>query len=199
MKAFGRRTELIEIGQRSERTAPPPSYTPPPRPQEPPALVRLRDEVMGRIDPAAVAQLSHERLREELEGLSHEVAERERLELTARDQARLAEELTQDMVGYGPLDPLLHDEAITERAAPSAGIPARVLLKYVCRGGVRRLKRRPQTEQQAGCDRERASKREQTPVHERHGERLQASRHDALDKRRRQYRDRQTKHSPGNR
>ena len=59
---------------------------------------------------------------------------------------------------------LQHDQAVAERTAPSAGIAAGVLLKHVRGGGVRRLKRRAEAEQQTGRDRERAGKREQTRV-----------------------------------
>ncbi len=77
-------------------------------------LAKLRAEVMDRIDPAVASELPPESLRRQLEAVVHEVAERDRLQLTAREQADLAEELTQDMVGYGPLDPLLRDETITD-------------------------------------------------------------------------------------
>ena len=74
-------------------------------------MAKLRTEVMDRIDPAVAAELSPEALRKQLETVVHEVAERDRLQLTAREQADLAEELTQDMVGYGPIDPLLRTRA----------------------------------------------------------------------------------------
>ena len=77
-------------------------------------LAKLRAEVMDRIDPAAAVELPPEALRKQLETLVHEVAERDRLELTAREQATLAEELAHDMVGYGPLEPLLRDESVTD-------------------------------------------------------------------------------------
>ncbi|MBU8537355.1 CpaF family protein [Falsiroseomonas tokyonensis] len=77
-------------------------------------IAQLRTTVMDRIDPAVAARLSPEQLCEQLARLVHEVAGQERLELTLREQAALAEELTQDMVGYGPLDPLLRDETVTD-------------------------------------------------------------------------------------
>ena len=97
----------------------PPARAPRPEPEVKVAekqrmLAKLRTEVMDRIDPAVAAELPPESLRKQLEAVVHEVAERDRLELTAREQAELAEELTQDMVGYGPLDPLLRDESVTE-------------------------------------------------------------------------------------
>ncbi len=61
------------------------------------------------------------------------------------------------------------------------------------------MQRRPEAEQQTGRDRERAGKREQTPIHQRDGERLQSDGHDPLDERRGQHRNRQTQHAAGDR
>ena len=130
---FGRRTEAPpQASPEPKKPAPPepaattaalparaPARAPRPEPEVKVAekqrmLHKLRAEVMDRIDPAVAAELSPEALRKQLETVVHEVAERDRLQLTAREQAELAEELTQDMVGYGPLDPLLKDESVTE-------------------------------------------------------------------------------------
>ncbi|MFC0408559.1 CpaF family protein [Roseomonas elaeocarpi] len=78
------------------------------------ALTRLRAQVMERVDSAVAAELQPHELQAQLEGLVHEIAERERLELTAREQARMAEQMANDMVGYGPLEALLRDEGINE-------------------------------------------------------------------------------------
>jgi pilus assembly protein CpaF len=53
-------------------------------------------------------------LRAEPEPLIHSIADRERVQLSARDQAELAQELTDDMVGFGPLEPLLRDDSISD-------------------------------------------------------------------------------------
>ncbi len=134
---FGRRTEPPQPSAPKQAVAPAPvaaapaATTPAVAPARPPVraprpepevkvaekqrmLSKLRAEVMDRIDPAVAAELPAESLRKQLETVVHEVAERDRLQLTAREQADLAEELTQDMVGYGPLDPLLRDESITD-------------------------------------------------------------------------------------
>ncbi|HWL80336.1 MAG TPA: CpaF family protein [Roseomonas sp.] len=109
MKNFGRRTEA----------APPPADPGPAAapareaPREAP-LLRLRSQVMDRVDPVVAAELPALALRSQLEAIVHEVADRDRLELSAREQARLAEELTHDMVGYGPLEPLLQDDSISD-------------------------------------------------------------------------------------
>lgn len=111
MKPFGRRAE-----------APPPVPANEPAPSSAPAreasreapLFRLRTQVMNRVDPVVAAELPAPALRAQLEAIVHEVADRQRLELSAREQARLAEELTHDMVGYGPLEPLLQDDSISD-------------------------------------------------------------------------------------
>jgi pilus assembly protein CpaF len=110
MKPFGRRAEA----------APPPATEAPASPgpvREAPRevpLLRLRSQIMDRVDPVAAAELPATALRAQLEAIVHEVADRHRLELSAREQAQLAEELTHDMVGYGPLEPLLRDDSISD-------------------------------------------------------------------------------------
>jgi len=110
MKPFGRRIEETAL----------PEFVYPPRPV---AVVsgpdiglrlRLRGKVMEQLDSAAVAEMSPEVLRAELEPIIHEVADQERVQLSARDQAQLAQELTDDMVGFGPLEPLLRDDSICD-------------------------------------------------------------------------------------
>ena len=77
-------------------------------------LLRLRGKIMERLDSAGVAEMAPEVLRAELEPVIHEIAGQERVQLSARDQTRLAQELSDDMVGFGPLEPLLRDESISD-------------------------------------------------------------------------------------
>lgn len=109
MKTFGRRAEVPP----APANEPVPGNTPREAPREAP-LFRLRSQVMDRVDPTVAAELPAPALRAQLEALVHEVADRQRLELSAREQARLAEELTHDMIGYGPLEPLLQDDSISD-------------------------------------------------------------------------------------
>jgi pilus assembly protein CpaF len=53
-------------------------------------------------------------LQRQLEQIIHDIANGERYELSAREQSRLAEELANDMTGYGPLEPLLADATVTD-------------------------------------------------------------------------------------
>jgi len=74
----------------------------------------LRQRVLKQIDPTVAAELSSAALQRQLEQLIDQIADEERLELSKREQERLAEELTNDMTGYGPLEPLLRDDAVTD-------------------------------------------------------------------------------------
>jgi pilus assembly protein CpaF len=69
---------------------------------------------MEQLDSAAVAAMPPEVLCAELEPVIHEIANKERVQLSARDQAQLAQELTDDMIGFGPLEPLLRDDSISD-------------------------------------------------------------------------------------
>ena len=76
--------------------------------------LRLRAKIMEQLDSGAVAEMAPEVLRAELEPVIHQIAGQERVQLSARDQAQLAQELTDDMVGFGPLEPLLRDDTISD-------------------------------------------------------------------------------------
>jgi pilus assembly protein CpaF len=112
MKIFGRRD--------MPQTVPDILATPPPPPR--PLLVvkvdqmtsALRVRALKQIDPAAAAELPLPALQRQLEQVIHDIANEERYELSGREQMRLAEELAQDMMGYGPIEPLLRDDEVTD-------------------------------------------------------------------------------------
>jgi pilus assembly protein CpaF len=111
MKSFGRR----EMG-RGETVTPLPLPTLAPRHDLPVAqpLLSLRERVINEIDPSVAATVSSEVLRRQIEEIIHGIANHERLELSGREQARMADELANDMIGYGPLRTLLSDETISD-------------------------------------------------------------------------------------
>jgi len=85
------------------------------RPMGPPeAITELRQLCLARLDPAAVALLSPQRLELEVERLIAELATERRLQLNAREQRALATDLVHDMIGLGPLEPLLEDQTIND-------------------------------------------------------------------------------------
>ncbi|MCP1834195.1 pilus assembly protein CpaF [Bradyrhizobium sp. USDA 4532] len=74
----------------------------------------LRERVMEQIDPSVAATVSREVLRRQIEEIIHGIANEERLELSGREQILLADEIADDMTGYGPLRSLLLDETIND-------------------------------------------------------------------------------------
>src|SRR5262249_31130328 len=74
----------------------------------------LRERVIEQIDPSVAATVSRDVLGRQIEEIIHGIANAERLELSGREQFQLADEIADDMTGYGPLRPLLLDESIND-------------------------------------------------------------------------------------
>jgi pilus assembly protein CpaF len=116
-RGFGRRRlEQPQVANEPLPAAEPPSYTPPVSPPAAaaPALAELRVLCLGRIDPAAAANVPADALTVEVERLVSEIATSRRVQLNAREQRRLAEDLVHDMLGLGPLEVLLEDESVAD-------------------------------------------------------------------------------------
>jgi pilus assembly protein CpaF len=75
---------------------------------------KIRDELMRRIDPAAAGRVSRRSLQAQIAILVSEIATEHKVQLNELEEAALAAELTDDMVGLGPLEPLLQDDTITD-------------------------------------------------------------------------------------
>jgi pilus assembly protein CpaF len=80
----------------------------------PDPVSQLRTIFLSRLDPATVAGVGSEKLAVEVERLLAEIADEMRIQLNGREQRQLASELVDDMLGLGPLEPLLDDETITD-------------------------------------------------------------------------------------
>jgi pilus assembly protein CpaF len=74
----------------------------------------LRERVIEQIEPSVAATVSRDVLRRQIEEIIHGIANQERLELSGREQFQLADEIADDMTGYGPLRPLLMDQSIND-------------------------------------------------------------------------------------
>ncbi|HEX3574695.1 MAG TPA: CpaF family protein [Rhodopila sp.] len=86
-----------------------PQATPPAQ-----AINEIRALCLGRLEPAVVAGMSPERLSSDMERLVSEIATQNRIQLNAREQRGLATELVHDIIGLGPLEPLLADDTIAD-------------------------------------------------------------------------------------
>ena len=78
------------------------------------AISELRQLCLSRLDPAIVAVLSADRLEIEVERLISDLATERRVQLNGREQKELAADLVHDMIGLGPLEPLLEDQTIND-------------------------------------------------------------------------------------
>ncbi|MBR1229488.1 CpaF family protein [Bradyrhizobium sp. AUGA SZCCT0176] len=125
MKTFGRRED--DTPTRLPALTPSLAASPPSLPAPAPAQKRdepsiqrpampasLRERVIAQIEPSVAATVSRDILRQQIEEIIHGIANQERLELSGREQLQLADEIADDMTGYGPLRPLLLDESIND-------------------------------------------------------------------------------------
>ena len=74
----------------------------------------VRAALLSRIDPAAAARMPRDSLKAEIATMVREIATEERAQLNMLEECLLADELTADMVGLGPLEPLLDDDEVTD-------------------------------------------------------------------------------------
>jgi len=75
---------------------------------------QVRTQLMSRIDPSVAGRIPRPTLRAEIAKLVSEIATEQRIQLNEIEESALAAELTDDMVGLGPLEPLLEDEDVTD-------------------------------------------------------------------------------------
>jgi len=112
--SFGRR--IVEPGARELVLVPGQDAAP-----APPELAnrdelkeQVRTALMSRIDPSVATRIPRHTLRAEVAKLVSEIATEGRIQLNELEEAALAVELTDDMVGLGPLEPLLEDDDVTD-------------------------------------------------------------------------------------
>ncbi len=82
--------------------------------RQPTAADQVYDYVLERIEPAAAIRMSREGLVARTEQLVAEIANQRRLLLNEQEQQSVAAEIVDDMIGLGPLEPLLHDESVSD-------------------------------------------------------------------------------------
>ena len=112
VSAFGRRTatEAAPLAI----SAPAPAEPQPGAVRATASLAELRQLCLTRLDPASIAGLPPDRLAIEVERLLADIATDKRIQLNGREQRQLAGELVNDMLGLGPLEPLLEDETVAD-------------------------------------------------------------------------------------
>jgi pilus assembly protein CpaF len=75
---------------------------------------RIRTVLLSRIDPTVAGRIPRAALRREIAKLVSEIATEDRVQLNKLEEMALAADLSDDMVGLGPLEPFLDDDDITD-------------------------------------------------------------------------------------
>ena len=95
------------------------TVTPPPAEGPlPPVLVRLKEQVhrqlIAEIDQDALARVDRDQARNEVRGAITEILTGHSMQGTGDLRHRLVEEILDEVLGLGPLEPLLRDETVSE-------------------------------------------------------------------------------------
>jgi pilus assembly protein CpaF len=79
-----------------------------------PAADYIRDDVLKRIEPAVAVRMSQEELTLRVNEMVAEIANARHLLLNQNEQHLLAANIVDDMIGLGPLGPLLRDDTVAD-------------------------------------------------------------------------------------
>jgi len=104
---------LIATDQAAQAAAQPASPIPP-RKDNAADKDYIRDQVLQRIDPSVAVRMTQEDLTLRVKLLVAEIATERRLLLNRQEQHDLGHEIVDDMVGLGPLEPLLRDDTVAD-------------------------------------------------------------------------------------
>ena len=75
---------------------------------------RLHEELLGRLNLTVLDKVDRAELRREIGGLVHDFLAAENLPMRADDTERLTDELIDEVLGLGPLEPLLSDPGVAD-------------------------------------------------------------------------------------
>ncbi len=78
------------------------------------AKSKIQQVLLERIDTSAAANLPREQLRKEIFPITSEILAEQRLQLNSTEREELIEQMLDDMLGLGPLEPLLGDDSVTD-------------------------------------------------------------------------------------
>ena len=75
---------------------------------------RIHQVLLGRLDLEAMQSLSHETLKEELRQMVERLLVEENLVLNAGERRSLVRDIQYEMLGFGPIEPLLADPSVSD-------------------------------------------------------------------------------------
>jgi pilus assembly protein CpaF len=78
------------------------------------AVSLLHPRIMERIQPEVAVRIPEARLGEEIAALVAEIAQEVKLALSGSEQGRVKRRILDEMIGFGPLEPLLADDSVSD-------------------------------------------------------------------------------------
>jgi pilus assembly protein CpaF len=81
----------------------------------------IRHHLHERIDPLKAANLDSDTLRSQIDALIRKICDEQRLQLSRQEEQTIGAEMHQEMVGLGPIQPLLADDSINDILVNGAG------------------------------------------------------------------------------
>lgn len=74
----------------------------------------IRTQLFEQIDPLKAAVMDRERLRSQIDAVIRRIADENRLHLSSQEEETISRQMLDEMVGIGPIQPLLEDESIND-------------------------------------------------------------------------------------
>lgn len=81
----------------------------------------IRQQLYEQIDPVKAAALSHEQLNQQIESIIRGICDHNRLQLSLDDEQSICREMFHEMIGIGPIEPLLADDSVNDILVNGAG------------------------------------------------------------------------------
>ncbi|WCN15266.1 CpaF family protein [Marinomonas mediterranea] len=81
----------------------------------------IRQKLYEQIDPIKAATLSHEQLNQQIESIIRGISDHNRLQLSLDDEQTICREMFHEMIGIGPIEPLLADDSVNDILVNGAG------------------------------------------------------------------------------
>lgn len=81
----------------------------------------IRNQLYDQIDPLKAAALGREALRQQVEAVIRKICDDSRLQLSRQEELAVCEEMLNEMVGIGPIQPLLADDSVNDILVNGAG------------------------------------------------------------------------------
>ena len=74
----------------------------------------IRDALFEQIDPMKAAAMPRDKLQNQIDALIRRICDEQRLQLAAQEETQIAQQMLDEMIGIGPIEPLLHDDSVND-------------------------------------------------------------------------------------